>query len=181
MKAVAFDFGNTLASSGLPLNWEEFYRDALTTVLAVVNSDINPIKLQAGEKILLKYNTRVNDREYEVYSDTIFSELFREWGITDLSNFRRAKDTFFSFFLRKTVLYPETEWVLKELKSRNIKVGVLTDTAYGADKEYLINGVSNLMQYIDVFLASTDVGFRKPNTKGYFQLAKELCVKLDTT
>jgi hypothetical protein len=28
--------------------------------------------------------------------------------------------------------------VLKELKKQNIKIGVLSNTAYGADKEYLI-------------------------------------------
>jgi len=177
MKAVAFDFGNTLASSGLPLNWQNFYRDALTAVLTVTDSDINPNKLQDGEKILLKYNTRVNEREYEVTSDTIFNDLFQAWDIADLSMFKVAKDAFFPFFFRRTEPYPETESVLKELKSKNIRIGVLTDTAYGADKEYLTDRIPDLMRYFDVFLSSTDVGFRKPNVKGYLQLAKELKVK----
>jgi putative hydrolase of the HAD superfamily len=174
MKAVLFDFGNTLASSGLPLNWQEFYRDALTKTLGTLGINADLRKMQVGEKVLLKYNTRVNPREYEVSSDMIFNELFREWGTKDSTKVNKAKDSFYSFFLGRSELYPDTEPTLKELKKRNLKIGVLTDTAYGADKEYLISGVPDIIQYIDFFLASTDVGFRKPNSKGYFQLVKEL-------
>jgi putative hydrolase of the HAD superfamily len=177
MKAVAFDYGNTLASSGLPLNWQNFYREALTAVLTVTNSDINPNKLQDGEKILLKYNTRVNEREYEVISDTIFNDLFQAWSIADLSMLKVAKDAFYQFFFARMKPYAETESVLKELKSKNVRIGVLTDTAYGADKEYLTDRIPVLMPYFDAFLSSTDVGFRKPNAKGYLQLVKELKVK----
>jgi putative hydrolase of the HAD superfamily len=80
--------------------------------------------------------------------------------------------------LARTETYPDTEPVLKELKKKNMKIGVLTDTAYGADKKYLISGASDIMQYIDYFLASTDVGFRKPHIRGYFQLAKELGIEI---
>ena len=176
IKAVAFDYGNTLVYSGMPLNWQKFYPEALTAALKAADSAVTPQKLQAGEKILLKYNTRVNEREYEVTSDTIFAELFREWSITDLSGLKRSKDDFYSFFIRKSELYPETESVLKQLNNKNIKIGVLTNTAYGADKEYLIGSTPQINQYFDVCLASTEVGFRKPHTKGFLQLIGELKV-----
>ena len=174
--AVAFDYGNTLTSSGLPLNWQEFHQDALTASLKVTDSAVTPEKLQAGEKILRKYNTRVNEREYEVTSDIIFAELFQAWGITGLSLHKPAKDAFYSFFIRKSELYPDTESVLKQLKNKNIKIGVLSNTAYGADKEYLLAGTPDLMQYFDVVLTSTEVGFRKPHTKGFLRLIGELKV-----
>jgi putative hydrolase of the HAD superfamily len=174
MKAILFDFGNTLASSGLPLNWQEFYRESLIKILDGLGINANLQKLQAGEQVLLRYNTRVNPREYEVGSDLIFYDLFREWDITDLTGIDKAKDHFYSFFLGRTELYPDTIPLLKELRKRNLKTGVLTDTAYGADKEYLISGASDIVQYIDVFLASTEVGLRKPNTKGYLRLSQEL-------
>ena len=176
IKAVAFDYGNTLTDSGVPLNWQKFYPEALTAALKAADSAVTPEKLLAGEKILLKYNTRVNEREYEVTSDTIFTGLFREWGIADLSGFKLSKDAFYSFFIRKTEIYPETESVLKELKSKNIKLGVLSNTAYGADKEYLLAGTPGLVQYFDVVLTSTEVGFRKPHMKGFLQLIGELKV-----
>jgi len=74
--------------------------------------------LAAGEKILFKYNTRVNERDWEVTSDTVFTELFAAWGIADISLLKPAKDAFYSFFFTKTGVYPETESVLKELKKK---------------------------------------------------------------
>ena len=82
----------------MPLNWKDFYREALTAALAATDSGINPDKLAAGEKILFKYNTRVNERDWEVTSDTVFADLFQAWGIADLSLLKSAKDAFYSFF-----------------------------------------------------------------------------------
>jgi putative hydrolase of the HAD superfamily len=177
IKAVGFDYGNTLTDSALPMNWKDFYREALTAVLAATNSGINPDKLAAGEKILFKYNTRVNERDWEVTSDTVFTELFSAWGIADLSLLKPAKDAFYSFFFTKTEVYPETESVLKELKKQNIKIGLLSNTAYGADKEYLIGSTPQINQYYDACLASTDVGFRKPHTAGFLQLLQAMQVQ----
>jgi len=179
MKAVAFDYGNTLTSSGMPLNWQQFYAEALTVALKTVGSDVTPKKLHAGEKILLKYNTRVNNRDWEVSSGTIFAELFAAWGITTRSALKPAEDAFYSLFFTKTEVYPETESVLKELKKKNIKIGVLTNTAYGADKEYLIGNTPQINQYFDVCLASTEVGFRKPHTNGFLQLIQALGVQAE--
>jgi putative hydrolase of the HAD superfamily len=112
----------------------------------------------------------------EVTSDTVFTELFSAWGIADLSLLKPAKDAFYSFFFTKTEVYPETESVLKELKKQNIKIGVLSNTAYGADKEYLIGTTPQINRYYDVCLASTEVGFRKPHTAGFLQLLRALQV-----
>ena len=176
IKAVGFDYRNTLTSSGMPLNWQQFHPEALTAALAATDSGINPDKLAAGEKILFKYNTRVNERDWEVTSDTVFTELFAAWGIADISLLKPAKDAFYSFFFTKTGVYPETESVLKELKKKNIKIGVLSNTAYGADKEYLIGTTPQINQYFDVCLASMEVGFRKPHTRGFLQLLQALQV-----
>jgi putative hydrolase of the HAD superfamily len=177
IKAVGFDYGNTLTWSGMPLNWQQFYPEALTAALQTAGSAITSENLLAGEKILLKYNTRVNNRDWEVTSDTVFKELFAAWGITALSALKPAKDAFYSFFFTKTEVYPETESVLKELKKKNIKIGVLSNTAYGADKEYLIGSTPQINQYYDVCLASTEVGFRKPHTAGFLQLLQALQVQ----
>ena len=179
IKAVGFDYGNTLTWSGMPLNWQQFYPEALTAALKAADVNITPEKLQAGEKILFKYNTRVNERDWEVTSDTVFTELFAAWGITARSALQPAKDAFYSFFFTKTEVYPETESVLKELKKKNIKIGVLSNTAYGADKEYLIGNTPQINQYFDVCLASTEVGFRKPHTKGFLQLLRALQVQAE--
>jgi putative hydrolase of the HAD superfamily len=179
IKAVGFDYGNTLTWSGMPLNWKDFYREALTAALKAADVNITPEKLQAGEKVLFKYNTRVNRRDWEVNSDIVFTELFASWGIAAPSALKPVKDAFYSFFFTKTEVYPETESVLKDLKKKNIKIGVLSNTAYGADKEYLIGSTPQINQYYDVCLASTEVGFRKPHAAGFLQLLRALQVQAD--
>ena len=159
------------------MNWQQFYPAALTATLKAAGVNITPEKLQAGEKVLFKYNTRVNNRDWEITSDTVFTELFAAWGITAPSGLQPAKDAFYSFFFTKTEVYPEAESVLKELKKKNIKIGVLSNTAYGADKEYLIGSTPQINQYFDVCLASTEVGFRKPHTAGFLQLLRALQVQ----
>jgi putative hydrolase of the HAD superfamily len=170
MKAVAFDLGNTLSYHPFPLSWQAFYRDAITDVLQSIKLKATPERLQAGDSILLKYNTRVNPREYEVNSNTIFGELFREWDVVDVGQMKTAEAAFASFFSQKSELYPDTLAALEVLKGKNIKVGILTNAAYGM----VFGDISSIAQYVDVFLPSTEVGFRKPHPKGYYELVGKL-------
>ena len=135
---------------------------------------IDAQKVTAGEAVLLKYNTRVNPREYEVTSDIIFSELFHQWGMEDFSRIEVAKEAFYSFFFTNTSIYPDVMTALARLKDRGIKIGLLTDGAYGSDRQYTLYGTGELSTYLDVILTSTEVCFRKPHAAGYLRLAKEL-------
>jgi putative hydrolase of the HAD superfamily len=176
IKAVAFDLGNTIIFNPFPLNWQNSYRDAIIEIMQSIGLEINDDRIRKGEAVLLKYNTRVNPREYEVDSDAVFSELFTNWGVTDFSLMKTAKDTFAAFFLGKSELYQDSVPVLKEIRKRNIKVGILTNVAYGMEKEYFIRDVTVLGEYIDALLTSTEVGFRKPNPLGYYELANRMGV-----
>ena len=55
-----------------------------------------------------------------------------------------------------------------------MKIGILSDGAYGSDRQYTLQGTAALTSFLDVILTSTDVGFRKPHPAGYLRLAKEL-------
>ena len=177
MRAVVFDLGNTLKNyEAFPLNWQGFYRDAIVSLLQSINVGVTPERIETGASIFLKYNTRVNPREYEVDASTIFSELFREWGVTDFSKMETAEDAFAFFFTRQSELYPETVKVLQALKRRDFRVGVLTNVAYGMAGERLFRDIAEITQYIDVFLPSTEAGFRKPHPKGYLELGRRLSV-----
>jgi putative hydrolase of the HAD superfamily len=178
IKAVAFDLGNTLTTSPFPLNWQNSYRNAIIEIMRSIGFEINDDRISKAEGILLKYNTRVNPREYEVNSDVVFSELFINWGVSDSSLMKIAKDTFAAFFLGQSELYFDSIPVLKELKKRDIKIGILTNVAYGMDKEYFTKDVTAIGEYVDVFLTSVEVGFRKPNPRGYHELASRLDVNL---
>ena len=177
VRAVAFDLGNTLKNyETFPLNWQGFYRNAIVAILRNISINVTPERIQTGDTILLKYNTRVNPRDYEVSSQTIFIELFHAWGVSDINKVETAERVFASYFTRNAKLYPETVPVLRELKKKDFKVGILTNVAYGMPGEYLLKDTEEINQYIDVFLTSIEVGFRKPHPKGYQELVQKLGV-----
>jgi putative hydrolase of the HAD superfamily len=177
IRAAAFDLGNTLTNNeAFPLNWQGFYRDAITSVLQSVNAAVTPARIQAGESTLMKYNTRINPRDHEVTAETIFTELFHQWQLADLYKIKTAEAAFAAFFMQKSTLYPETIPVLAEFKKRKLKVGILSNIAYGISGEYVFRDTVDLTPYIDVFLTSTEVGFRKPHPKGYHDLIGKLGV-----
>jgi putative hydrolase of the HAD superfamily len=176
IKAVTFDLGNILIFSPFPLNWQNSYRTVITEIMNSIGLEINDDRIRKAEDTLLKYNTRVNPREYEVDSSLVFAELFRHWDQNDSSLIKKAEETFAAFFLDRFELYPDSIPVLKELKKRGIKVGILTNVPYGLGIEYFEKYTNALRNFYDVFLTSVEVGFRKPNRTGYYELARRLAV-----
>jgi len=68
---------------------------------------------------------------------------------------------------------------LKKLKKMDIGVGILTNVPYGLGNEYYEKFTSVLCDYCDVFLTSVEIGFRKPNQRGYYEVARRLGVNTE--
>lgn len=172
MKAIGFDVGHTLIKYNNPLNWQGLYRSGLEYAAAAANITLSEDMILAAADVLLKYNTRVNYREWETTSDCIFNEILKRCGMqTDLYT---IKSGFYSFFLADAEPYPETIDTMKKLKQYGIKIGVLTDVAYGMDNVFSLEDISVLSDFIDVAITSVDVGYRKPNSAGYLKLLDSL-------
>ena len=172
IKAIGFDVGHTLIKYNNPLNWQGLYRSGLEHAAAAVDITLSEDMILAATDVLLKYNTRVNYREWETTSDCIFNEILKRWGIqTDLY---AIKSGFYSFFKADAEPYPETIDTMEKLKQHGIKIGILTDVAYGMDNEFSLEDISVLSDYIDIALTSVDVGYRKPNSTGYVKLLEFL-------
>ena len=172
MKAIGFDVGHTLIKYNNPLNWQGLYRSGLEHAAAAVNITLSEDMILAATDVLLKYNTRVNYREWETTSDCIFSEISERWGLqTDLYT---IKSGFYSFFRADAEPYPETIDTMKKLKQHGIKIGILTDVAYGMDNVFSLEDISVLSDFIDIAITSVDVGYRKPNAAGYLKLLDSL-------
>ena len=177
IKAVGFDVGHTLIKYNNPLNWQGLYRSGLEHAAAASCIALSEDMILSATEVLLKYNTRVNYREWETTSDNIFNEILTRWGIpTDLYNFKYG---FYSFFKADVEPYPETIDTMKKLKQHRIKIGILTDVAYGMDNEFSLADISVLSDFIDVSVTSVDVGYRKPNSAGYLKLLDSLGVYPD--
>lgn len=174
IRAVGFDVGHTLIHYQNPLNWQRLYRPGLRQAAAAVEITLSEDMISAAEEILLRYNTRVNPRDWEVSSDLIFSEIKERWGLqVDLSV---LKTGFYSFFRTDAKPFPEVGDTLRELKRRGIKTGILTDVAYGMDNLYSLQDIAPISDWIDVAYTSVDIGFRKPNPAGYRKLLESFGV-----
>ncbi len=177
MKAIGFDLGRTLVGDeNIPLSWKSLYKEALIDALHRCNSNVDDNKIAIGEEILLKYNTRTNYREIEISSNVIFSEILGKWEMNTEANLAIVKEAFFSYFQRNVKLYEDTTSTLKTLKEKGIKVGILTDVPYGMEKKLVLADIEKFKEYVDIVLTSVEVGYRKPNKRGFIQLSKELGV-----
>ena len=173
IKAVVFDIGETLVRYNKPLNWSKLYRPALRKMADDCNIKFSENDYENAIQVLTMYNTRINPREQEVSSDTIFNEII-EVTNQDISKIGEFKDSFYSFFQNDAVIFPEVEDTLRELNAKKIVVGTLTDVAYGMDNKYALEDIALIIKYIQYPYTSNDIGYRKPNAKGLQLIANQL-------
>lgn len=185
MKAVGFDFGETLIYyQGTPLSWKSLYPEALTFMARGCNYRATSacVDKASSISILEEYNTRLYPRITEVSSDVIIGKILESWGLSTAQHLGSATEHFFTFFQQQVAIYDDVLPVLEILKDRGLKTGILTDVPYGMKKEFVerdLSSVGILSHYLDVLLTSVDVGHRKPDPIGYIHLARKLGVKLD--
>ena len=177
VKAVIFDIGETLVRYNKPLNWSKLYRPALEKMANDCNLNFSENDFNNAIQVLTKYNTRINPREQEVTSDTIFGEIIKITNL-DKNEIEKFKDSFYSFFRNEAVIFPEVEDTLRELNLKKIVVGTLTDVAYGMDNKYAFEDIAVIKKYIQYPYTSNDIGYRKPNAKGLQLIANQLEVDI---
>lgn len=177
IKAIGFDLGGTLNYyPGVPMSWQSLYEQALAEVVMSCGFQLDEKAISAGSVILATYNTRINPRDEEVPSETIFTEILKTWGVPAEQHLTVAGDAFFEFFQRKVAVYEDVIPTLQYIKEEGFRIGVLTDVAYGMSKKFVEREIAPFAEYIDVLLSSVDVGFRKPRREGYLELARRLGV-----
>ena len=175
IKAVIFDIGKTLFYSPLPLNWSELYRPAFESIAERRKLNITESEYTHIGEVLAKYNTRINPREIEVSSNTIFHEILKGTNIS-LEYLDVIKNDFYSFFRNDIQIYADAAETLQEIKAENILIGTLSDVAYGMDNSYALEDIKPLLKYIDIPFTSNYVGYRKPNGKGLEILSDKMNV-----
>lgn len=177
MEAIGFDLGETLIYyNNVSLSWKDYYRRALIKIMNDLGANINDKHdklLNKAEDILSRYNTRINPRDYEVTDMHIFNDIFNVWGL-DKQYIPQAINVFFGFFQQESKVYEDTKDILKALKEKNVRVGILTDVPYGMNKTLVLRDIEPIKEYIDAIITSVDVGYRKPRIEGFKRLAKEL-------
>lgn len=178
-RAIGFDLGDTLIEyEGIPLNWEAYYPQALTNLAAVQGFQLNSALLDQGCEILRRANTRLYPREYEITFATLLAELQECFGLYESTECDElaCAHAFFEIFRQKLRCFPEVSDVLGTLRAQEIPTGIYTDVPYGMPASLVQNDLfsTGLDGAVDVFLTSTDTGFRKPTVKTLQTLAARL-------
>ena len=176
-KAVVFDIGQTLVEYNKPLNWSKLYLPALEFVANECGYVFTEDNYKHAINILMKYNTRINPRDYEVSSNKIFIEILSEMGIA-LEDTEKVKACFYSYFRQDVSVFPEVEETLRKLLDRKILLGTLSDVAYGMDNVYALADIEAIRKYIEYPFTSNDVGYRKPCAKGLLFCAEKMQIDI---
>ena len=172
MKAIVFDIGQTLTYYPIPLNWSKLYRPAFGSVAEKLGINFTEEEYIHFGEVLTKYNTRINPRDMEYSSDTIFTEMLEKTS-AGLSLMQDIKREFYSFFRTDISVYPEAEDALKKIKATGIRTATLSDVPYGMDNEYALGDIGPLIRYIDLPYTSNDTGYRKPCKEGLLMIASK--------
>jgi putative hydrolase of the HAD superfamily len=179
--ALGFDLGETLVTyRDTPLSWTDLYGKALRSVAAAVGRELSEEAIRGAEAILARNNTRLHPRTREIPADVIFGEILASWS-WPRSLLADVAGVFFGFFQQRLSVYPETLAVLRALKARSARIGVLTDVPYGMPRHLVERDLAEagLREYVDVLLTSVDVGHRKPAPEGFRRLAETLGVAVE--
>lgn len=177
-QAVIFDIGQTLINYKAPLNWSKLYKPAFETIAEKYGYKFTKEHYRHAIHILTKYNTRIHPRNYEVSSTQIFSEILNGMDEIPMEDLEQVKDGFYSFFRQDAAPFPESEQTLKILSAKGIKLGTLSDVAYGMDNVYALDDIASLRNYIDYPFTSNDSGYRKPHAEGLKMLSQKIQLPL---
>lgn len=171
MNVFVFDVGKTLMEYiNMPNVWIECYSYAFKYVNDKLELNVSKQDINKSIQILISFNPTVKYREIEYQPEMIFDKVTSHWKKS--FNLSKLIDCFFDSMDLKSRIYPDTVPALKQLKTENCKTAILTDVATGMPDQTHKSHLVDIMHYIDYYVSSLSCGFRKPNPKGLFDIAK---------
>lgn len=161
-KGIIFDLGNTVLTE----DWfDPFPGNTRLLEYAVNPGSITPVEIQSFADEINIGIRDISERLYIEFSVQNFQRLLYETlGITLNIDYADAE----RLFWYATSKYSPTKGifeVLDFLKTKDIKAGILSNTAFSG---YLLKEElekHNLAQYFRFVIASSDYGFRKPSPR----------------
>lgn len=172
MKAAVFDLGGTLMEyKNMPYVWFDYYETAFKRLNDGLGLGLSEAELARSLEILKSYNPGINYREIDYPPEKIFGDVTAGWKLDrPLSD---IIDGFFKAMDLESLIYPESEGVLKALKARNVIIGTYTNVVSGMPDEMHKSFFPELLPYFDIYVSSASCGFRKPNPRGLEIIAEK--------
>ena len=161
IKAVLFDFDETLQDRTAAF---EKYMDAF---MAEFLPDLSDEEKQKRKRDMVE----TGNGGY-VVRDKWYQSLIDNWGWSDAPTaceLAKHYDTQFGYY---NVIFDETVPLLKELRKRGIKTGVITNGPSVLQHTKMNN--SGLLEYCDIVVVSGDLKFAKPQAEIFLYTANKL-------
>lgn len=169
MRAVLFDLGHTLIN--YHNDWREPERRAVATVSALVTGRLGDgtMREEVGAFLLegLARARAVKTNEcLEVPLRSVLGECFSRFHVEgDEPLMLESLEAFYGVLLEHRELVPGAMGVLQALRDGGIKIGLVSDVAWGLPSYFPLRDMKHfgLDVFFDDKVFSTDVGLRKPN------------------
>lgn len=163
--AVVFDIGGTLMEyKNMPYVWFDYYDAAFREINKKLDLNLSEAELVHSLEVLKSYNPGVNYREVDYPPEKIFGDVTAQWK-TDVP-LCTIIDEFFGAMHLESLIYPESEAVLKELRRRDLIIGTYTNVVSGMPDKMHRSYFESLMPYFDIYVSSVTCGYRKPHPRG---------------
>jgi putative hydrolase of the HAD superfamily len=179
IKAIGFDLFNTLLTIEPSALEEAVERLILSLTMSGIPVEKESFKDAYRESALrFIYETRLDGKETHNrfwISAALLSQGY-EVGSDD-SRIATAVNAYFSAFMGRCRLIPDTMKMLKALKGA-YRLGLLSNFTHPPALREIINSLG-LTAHLDVVLISGELGYRKPHPLVFQRLLHELGVKRD--
>ena len=163
--AVVFDIGGTLMEyKNMPYVWFDYYGAAFREINEKLELNLSEAELAHSLEVLKSYNPGVNYREVDYPPEKIFGDVTAQWKTA--VPLGRIIDEFFGAMHLESLIYPESEAVLKELRRRDLIIGTYTNVVSGMPDKMHRSYFESLMPYFDIYVSSVTCGYRKPHPRG---------------
>jgi putative hydrolase of the HAD superfamily len=154
--AVIFDWGGTLTP------WHQLELRELWRQICAAHLD--PERVEEIADALLDAETELWRRARDEHRSATLEELFALAGLTPTEAFLATK---FQVWEPHTFIDPDAPPLLRTLRERGIKVGVLSNTMWSRDWHERVFARDGVLDLIDGAVYSSEIPWTKPHAKAF--------------
>lgn len=161
IKAILFDFDDTLGN-----------REVYSYHTVEERLDTLQVPYTGVERESLIQHIMILEQHGDVHKSYVRDVILNTYGIDlgeDYNEWWKAQQP------KHTVVFDDAKEVLEYLKTKEYKIGVVTNG--GADTQNEKLRLSGLMPYFDSTLVSEEAGYKKPDPHIFWMMAERLNVK----
>lgn len=175
IKAVLFDFGDTLVQTPLKFDYEtcliRLHQSLLKNAVSILYDDYRKAHIEIRDKIYSRHSIR------EVNFEVRISEALKRFGYslkpTD-KTVVEATEAFMEPWIQARIMEDDAPSILQRLRAK-YKLGVVSNFGYSPTVTKTLERF-DLIKFFDIVIVSADVGWRKPSPKIFKAALKALMV-----